>query len=98
MNVVIDELKKNGFNYNGKLREIIEEYLNEHSSIFKQIGKNIDNLESFKEIYHMMGEYRIGQIIAFYCLCLHKFRKKRKGRKRRRRKNQIFNTNDIRRL
>ena len=68
MNVVIDELKKNGFNYNGKLREIIEEYLNEHSSIFKQIGKNIDNLESFKEIYHMMGEYRIGQIIAFYCL------------------------------
>ena len=68
MNVVIDELKKNGFNYNGKLREIIEEYLNEHSSIFKQIGKNIDNLESFKEIYQMVGEYRIGQIIAFYCL------------------------------
>ena len=32
------------------------------------MGKNINNLESFKEIYQMMGEYRIGQIIAFYGL------------------------------
>ena len=33
-----------------------------------KLEKNIDNLELFKEIYQMMGEYRIGQIIAFYCL------------------------------
>ena len=33
-----------------------------------KLEKNIDNLELFKEIYQMMGEYRIGQIIAFCCL------------------------------